>query len=442
MSNIKKKPKTSRAGKTSPPPGKTDTVKKTKQATGPAKKDTTVADLEKMRLTARDTNMNTALNSAFGVTEFDGGDPPAVRVELRFDSDRLTQLADRAKTEGDKLTKKNTTAQNDLFTSRLMDFTLRLGEAEKMAERIEKINQAMVTQKVNAKHSELAGPWKGFEDATATGDLDQAKGWLGELEARLTVMAEVLVLYNAKSGGKPVDEVPSSFYMMAGKDQPMSVLKRGLALVPGRIDTVGTLRAALASTKPPSALPELVPLAADAGVTVSEAQGKFGDPDPALQALNALRAIKAAGQTAAFFITGRGGQRWIDLAYIGSRGIKAWPGGTQAGVHLGPLDGPSISLAELKLRTRAPRPGVKKLDPDQLDPVEPRYLGDKPFINDGIKRGVVLPYATNLGAPIQYTEYDLRPYTSPGDRGVERLVVGNNRVFYTSDHYKTFVEVI
>ena len=43
---------------------------------------------------------------------------------------------------------------------------------------------------------------------------------------------------------------------------------------------------------------------------------------------------------------------------------------------------------------------------------------------------------------IEYREWDVRPRAEKRNRGSERLVTGSDgRVWYTADHYRTFVEV-
>ena len=38
-----------------------------------------------------------------------------------------------------------------------------------------------------------------------------------------------------------------------------------------------------------------------------------------------------------------------------------------------------------------------------------------------------------------YQEYDVHPQFSNIGRGSERIVIGQNKAFYTPDHYKTFI---
>ena len=41
-----------------------------------------------------------------------------------------------------------------------------------------------------------------------------------------------------------------------------------------------------------------------------------------------------------------------------------------------------------------------------------------------------------------YREYDLYPNNSNGNRGLERIVIGDDgSVWYTPDHYETFIKI-
>lgn len=63
------------------------------------------------------------------------------------------------------------------------------------------------------------------------------------------------------------------------------------------------------------------------------------------------------------------------------------------------------------------------------------YVGGRRFEN----RERRLPRTASSGARIRYTEYDVHPEDAPGDRGPERLVVGDDgSAYYTSDHYESF----
>lgn len=439
--STKQKPGTSRSSKKKPvvtTPSTGDVTKK-KSPAGPKPESP-----EKTRLKDRDKGVNAALQAAFGTTKFDSGDPPAVVKGLEFDATRLTELAEMLKDDADKLTKNNSPKQFDAYTKRLEAFNFRLEQAQATAARIKKIEDTAAAQHITLTDRELADVWQNFTNQAKANEQEAAASSLRELEARLDMLPKVLAAYNQKSNLAPADRLPEDLFTAAGTFNPIDVLRRGLALVAsGKVSTVSLLRTLLRAADPPANIPDLVPLAQNAGIAVLQVLSKFPDEGNATEALYALRAIDETGQTAAYFTGGRGGQRWIDLAYCGRKGVKIWPGGEIRDLELGPIGGPSITFDELRDQSVRPRGAKKKLDPDQtgLDPHKDRYMGKKPFVNDGIKRGVVLPYATREGVEINYVEYDIRPYTAPHERGAERLVVGYGRKFYTDDHYKTFREV-
>jgi len=58
------------------------------------------------------------------------------------------------------------------------------------------------------------------------------------------------------------------------------------------------------------------------------------------------------------------------------------------------------------------------------------------FMNDGRGGGQILPRAVN------YTEHDIYELISPGTRGAERIVTGDDdSAWYTADHYMTFLRM-
>lgn len=62
------------------------------------------------------------------------------------------------------------------------------------------------------------------------------------------------------------------------------------------------------------------------------------------------------------------------------------------------------------------------------------YKGGKVYNNEPINGGQKLPEG-----PI-YIEYDIHPKASGVDRGMERIVIGSNgSMWYTADHYHTFI---
>jgi guanyl-specific ribonuclease Sa len=68
----------------------------------------------------------------------------------------------------------------------------------------------------------------------------------------------------------------------------------------------------------------------------------------------------------------------------------------------------------------------------------PGYVGGRIYGNyDG-----QLPRYNARRKRIEYREWDVRPKAEGHNRGAERLVTGSDgRVWYSADHYRTFVEV-
>ena len=72
---------------------------------------------------------------------------------------------------------------------------------------------------------------------------------------------------------------------------------------------------------------------------------------------------------------------------------------------------------------------------------DPRRIDDK-FYNDGRKGGEVLPKTDANGNPIEYTEHDVNPRPSSGNRDSLRFVRGSDgKTYMTDDHYRTFKEI-
>lgn len=68
----------------------------------------------------------------------------------------------------------------------------------------------------------------------------------------------------------------------------------------------------------------------------------------------------------------------------------------------------------------------------------PGHVGGRIF---GNYEGLLPRYHTNRKR-IEYREWDVRPRAEGRNRGAERLVTGSDgRVWYTADHYRTFLEV-
>ena len=70
------------------------------------------------------------------------------------------------------------------------------------------------------------------------------------------------------------------------------------------------------------------------------------------------------------------------------------------------------------------------------------YRGGDTFANDGRGGAQTLPKTDAAGNPITYKEYDIHPSQPGVNRGAERIVTGSDgSVWYTDDHYATFIQV-
>ena len=68
--------------------------------------------------------------------------------------------------------------------------------------------------------------------------------------------------------------------------------------------------------------------------------------------------------------------------------------------------------------------------------------GDITYENDGRRGGEVLPKTDANGNPIRYTEHDVNPRPSSGNRDSLRFVRGSDgKTYMTDDHYRTFKEI-
>ncbi len=66
------------------------------------------------------------------------------------------------------------------------------------------------------------------------------------------------------------------------------------------------------------------------------------------------------------------------------------------------------------------------------------YVGGKEFKN----RERLLPQKTSEHKTIYYQEWDVNPKISGQNRGVERLVTGNdNSAWFTANHYQSFTKI-
>ena len=72
----------------------------------------------------------------------------------------------------------------------------------------------------------------------------------------------------------------------------------------------------------------------------------------------------------------------------------------------------------------------------------PNVRNPKRFENDGRDDSEVLPEEDENGNPIDYTEHDVNPKPPKQPRDGRRVVTGGDgSVYYTTDHYKTFIRV-
>jgi len=126
-------------------------------------------------------------------------------------------------------------------------------------------------------------------------------------------------------------------------------------------------------------------------------------------------------------VRGQSAEALLDAAPGG--GARA--GGASAGVQRSALQ---FAKPANKAAATGLAGGVTKKKPPKLK--KGQRAGGFPFGNYEGK----LP-KTAGGKPIKYTEYDVNNYDGKG-RDAERVVVGSDgRCWYTSDHYKNFVEV-
>lgn len=103
----------------------------------------------------------------------------------------------------------------------------------------------------------------------------------------------------------------------------------------------------------------------------------------------------------------------------------------------------------------APRPPVQvaQVQPQDPIPVYARdtlaYIRQHAFAPPGYVGGRIygdyegqLPRYNVRRKRIEYREWDVRPKAEGRNRGAERLITGSDgRVWFTADHYHTFVEV-
>ena len=115
-----------------------------------------------------------------------------------------------------------------------------------------------------------------------------------------------------------------------------------------------------------------------------------------------------------------------------------------------------LSLSACSPQTPPPpatRAQVAQVQPRDPIPVYARdtlaYIRQHAFAPPGYVGGRIygnyegqLPRYNSRRKRIEYREWDVRPKAEGRNRGAERLVTGSDgRVWYTADHYHTFLEV-
>ena len=116
----------------------------------------------------------------------------------------------------------------------------------------------------------------------------------------------------------------------------------------------------------------------------------------------------------------------LPLAACGPDPGMPQPGPTQAQVQASPMDPIPTHARETLAYIR------------QHGFAPPGYVGGRVFGNyEGL-----LPRYNARRKRIEYREWDVRPRAEGRSRGAERLVTGSDgRVWYSADHYRTFIEV-
>ena len=116
----------------------------------------------------------------------------------------------------------------------------------------------------------------------------------------------------------------------------------------------------------------------------------------------------------------------LSLAACGPEPGGPQPGPNQAQAQISPLDPIPIHARETLAYIR------------QHGYAPPSYVGGRVFGNyEGL-----LPRYNEHRKRIEYREWDVRPRAEGRSRGAERLVTGSDgRVWYSTDHYRTFIEV-
>lgn len=421
--NAKTKARKNKAG-TAPPP-----VEKTKRPTPVKVKQPT----PKQRVTAAKARGETALDAVYGT----GGDREGELLpELRFDPE-LRRLAEAVRDDVGDLRETNILKRTEFFDKALGRLDDRLRETRGMLTEADRLSRAATAVGRNLGTEPLFdGALAKYVASKNAVDQRIPRGWLKELDIRVGMMTNILAAINSRPDTAALTGIPQDLINAAGTVATLRTLERAVEHVPDPV----ALRDLLRAVDTPSNVPALMDDAVKAGLDVSAVLTECGGNT--LRAEQLLKRVNDSGHRSDYFLAGEGGQRLQDLRYAAVMGSPVWSGKTVAetGLHYGASGGPTVSFASIKAVAEGLPPVGEDL-PDLPDdePDRPRYIGNRPYGNDGSDNGMVLPAVTADGATrIYYREFDIRPYTG-AERGKERVVEGTDgRRYYTSDHYQTF----
>ncbi|WP_051773202.1 ribonuclease domain-containing protein [Saccharothrix sp. NRRL B-16314] len=279
---------------------------------------------------------------------------------------------------------------------------------------------------------------------------------VAEITGRLRDISAILDVLNGRPGALPVDEIPNDLLAAVDRGDPgitkfLRALRSGLEQLPD----ANALKTLLNAADLPAEVPQLMSSATTAGAVLLDvlnacrATAPQGQPAPQGQAAlqgntelagKLLKTVADSGQGIDFFLTGAGGQSLVNLRYAAVHGDPVWGGATVAltDLHFGPVGQP-VPFGQIQvLAEPLPPLGEHSLPPLPGGLVRDRYVGGMPFGNTG--GAMILPFVDNTThVVIQYSEYDVRPFTFTYERGGERVVVGSDgNTYYTDDHYQTF----
>jgi hypothetical protein len=82
------------------------------------------------------------------------------------------------------------------------------------------------------------------------------------------------------------------------------------------------------------------------------------------------------------------------------------------------------------------------LDEKGKGSAKPGYKGSGKYKNKPTGSAEKLPEVDANGDPITYQEWDINPYVEGQNRGLERVVTGDDgSAYYTDDHYDSFTRI-